>query len=171
MNRRGVTLIELLITVIIGSIAMLALAVPFSAERIFWLRGDTQAEAQRDAQLALRAIARVARQSTCYEIAGTNQVTLYAGPRVTGACTGGINGCFRGGPTFGFQFQSYPGACGASPTILLDGTRSQVTALSITRPSAGSDRLVQFQLGVTNSRGTRQSSEQLATEIFLRNAT
>ena len=41
MNRCGVTLIELLITTIIGSIAMLALAVPFSSERIFWLSGHT----------------------------------------------------------------------------------------------------------------------------------
>ena len=88
MNRRGVTLIELLITIIIGAIAMLALAVPFSAERIFWLRGDTQAEAQRDAQLALRAMARVGRQSSCYEIVGNNQITLYAGPRGAITCTG-----------------------------------------------------------------------------------
>ena len=60
-SRKGVTLIELLVTIVIGSIAMMALSVPFMSERIFWLSGDAQAESQRDAQMALRAMARVAR--------------------------------------------------------------------------------------------------------------
>ena len=167
MNRHGVTLIELLITVVIGSIAMLAMVVPFSSERIFWLRGETQAEAQRDSQLVLRAMARVARQSSCYDLVGANQVTLYSGPRA-GTCTGAVNGCFQ---SVGSQFVGYPGACGASPLTLVDGTRSQVTSLSITRPIAGSDRIIQVQIGVTHFKGTRQNSEQLATRIFLRNAT
>ena len=175
MNRRAVTLIELLITIVIGSIAMLALAVPFSAERIFWLSGRARTEAQRDAQLALRAMARMARQSACYDIVGADQITLYAGPRVAAACTGAINGCFR---RAGNQFESYSGTIctGVSPTLVIDGGRSQVTALSITRPVVGSDRLVQAQLTVSNrntagSQTQQQQTEQLLTELYLRNAT
>ena len=170
MNRRAVTLIELLITIVIGSIAMFALAVPFSAERIFWLSGRARTEAQRDAQLALRAMARVARQSACYDIVGADQVTLYAGPRVGLACTGATNGCFR---RVGNQFESYSGTLctGVSPALVIDGGRSQVTALSIIRSAAGSDRLVQAQLTVRNTAGSQQQTEQLLTELYLRNAT
>ena len=169
MNRRGVTLIELLITIVIGGIAMLALVVPFSAERIFWLKGDAQAEAQRDAQLVLRAIARTARESGCYELTGIAQITLYAGVRVGGNCTGAVNGCFR---RFGSQFESYAGTnCTGTPMVLINGGRSQVTVLTLSRPVAGSDRLAQVQqLTVTNTRGTQQSSEQMATNLYLRNA-
>ena len=169
MNRSAVTLIELLITIVIGSIAMLALAVPFSAERIFWLSGRARTEAQRDAQLALRAMARVARQSACYEIVG-DQVTFYAGARTGGNCPAAtVSGCFR---RSGNQFESYSGTLctGVSPTLLIDGGRSQVTALSIIRPAAG-DRLVQAQLTVRHTAGSQQQTEQLLTELYLRNAT
>ena len=63
---RGVTLVEVLITVVIASIAMMALAVPFVAERSFWGVGKRQTEAQRDAQLAMRTIARMGREGATY---------------------------------------------------------------------------------------------------------
>ena len=62
MNRRGVTLIELLITVMIGAIAMFALVPPFIAEGNFFRKGKRQTEAQRDAQMVLRAMARAVRE-------------------------------------------------------------------------------------------------------------
>ena len=61
--RSGVTLIELLVTVMIGAIACLGLAAPMMAERRFWIAGIAQAESQRDAQLATRALAWVAREA------------------------------------------------------------------------------------------------------------
>lgn len=62
-TRSGVTLIELLVAVIIGAIACLGLSAPMMAERRFWILGNAQAESQRNAQLATRAIARVAREA------------------------------------------------------------------------------------------------------------
>ena len=59
----GVTIVELLMAIIISSIAFMALAVPFVSERTFWIAGKAQTESQRSAQVVLRAIARVARES------------------------------------------------------------------------------------------------------------
>ncbi len=70
-NQKGVTLIEILIVAIIGAIALIALAVPFMAERRFSGLGKSQIEAQRDAQLVTRAIARIARESSASSITGS----------------------------------------------------------------------------------------------------
>ena len=66
MNRRGVTLIEMLIALVISAIAMMALAVPLIAERAMVGSGKAQTEAQRDAEMVLRAIARAALGSDQY---------------------------------------------------------------------------------------------------------
>jgi type II secretory pathway pseudopilin PulG len=63
-----VTLIEVLVTVVISAIAMMALAMPVVAERRFWTIGIQQTQVQRDAQVALRAIAKVARQSSKVDV-------------------------------------------------------------------------------------------------------
>ena len=160
MNRRGFTLIEMLMVFVISTIAMMALVLPFSAERSFWGVGKRQTEAQRDAQLALRAIARVARQTSGYTI-NNGGASLQL--------TSGVNaGCFRGGPSFSSQLQWYPATCGTgTPTLLIDGNakRSRVTNLAFSTVTA--NRLVQIQLTVTYN---NRENEILTTELFLRNA-
>lgn len=160
MNRRGVTLIELLMTIIIGSIAFFPLAVPFVGERSFWGTGQRQTEAQRDAQMVLRAMARVVRESNGYTIAA-----------------GGVT--FNGAPTCGGNpviFELHPGGvfhqhCGSNTTILIDGVRSKVTSFTPTTIIA--NKLVQVALTVTHQLRTTDSrtrSETLATQLYLRNA-
>src|SRR3990167_8594413 len=78
-SQRGVSLIEVLMVTIIGAIALMALAVPFMGERRLWGEGQSQVQAQRDAQLVTRAIARDARASEAFVITGTagnNRVTF-----------------------------------------------------------------------------------------------
>ncbi len=48
MNSRGVTFIEVLVTIVISTIAMMALAAPFVAERTTWLSGTAQVEPVED---------------------------------------------------------------------------------------------------------------------------
>ncbi len=158
-STRGVTLIELMMTLVIGSIAFFAVAVPFVAERSFSASGRRQTEAQRDAQLALRAMARVARQSTSYAIAAGGAQITFSAPG------GGSPSCFRGGPSFGNQLQRYSAACGTgSAAILIDGNRSRVTSLAMISITGN---LVRAQVQVTHQ---NQRTETLATNLFLRNA-
>ena len=165
MSRRGVTLIELLMALVIGAIAFFALTMPFIAERSFWGSGNRQTEAQRDAQMAVRALARVARQSISYAVAGGGTQVTFAAPG------GGAPSCFRGGPAFGRQLQLYAsGVCGSGPaTLLIDGNRSRVTSLVLTSVTG---RLVRAQIQVTyqNQQGQNQQPALLVTNLFLRNA-
>lgn len=148
MNRFGVTLVELLITILISSIAFFALTVPFVAERSQWGSGNRQTQAQRDAQLAMRAISRVARESTSFTPAtGTfatlcgNQTFVSVGGQLTWTdCTG-------------------------TPAVLIDGVRSQVGLFSMTAASA---KLVDVQLRVDQAGG--QEQESVRSQFFLRNA-
>ena len=156
MSRRGVTLIELLIALVISAIAFFALAMPFIAERSFWLSGNRQTEAQRDAQIAMRAIARVARASSSYAIANGGAKITFTVP--------GSTPCFQGGPAFGSQLQLFT-TCGTPPpALLIDGNRSKVTSLVMT---AVNTKLVRVQLQVTYQ---NQKNELLVTNLLLRNA-
>lgn len=158
MNQRGLTLIELLITIIISTIALLGATAPFIAERSFWASGKRQTEAQRDAQMALRSMARFARQGNGYVPTGDGHSVTF-----------NFAGCNR-------QFQ-LAGAnndqllmvdnCVAPPknVTLIDGVRSKVTQLVFTNVTS---KLVNIQLQVT--RENRQN-ETLQTDLFLRNAT
>ena len=154
----GVTLVEMLITVVIGAIALFALAVPLVARSSFEISGNAQAEAQRDAQLGLEAMERVARASNRYTVGGGGNSITFTDPA----------GCvlsFQGGPAFGSQLLMSPG-CGAAATVpLIDGNRSQVTAFAVTTVRA--NRLVRVNLTVLH-RG--RETESLQTELFLRNA-
>src|SRR3989338_6543618 len=67
-SRRGVTLIEVLMVVVISAIAMFALVPPFLAEGSLFRKGKRQTEAQRDAQMALRAMGFAARESNSAEV-------------------------------------------------------------------------------------------------------
>ena len=160
-SRRGVTLIEALITVVIGAIAMFALVPPFLAEGNLFRTGKRQTEAQRDAQMALRAMARVARESAGYNASVPGAVTFLIAP----TC--------GGNPV---TFELHAGGelhqhCGANTTILIDGARSRVANFTATSIST---RLVQIQLQVTHrlrASNPTTRSETLVTDLYLRNAT
>ena len=154
-NERGFSLIELLITMIISSIAMMALAVPFMAERSMWATGRQQAAAQRDAQMALRTMARVAREGNNYVI-NANSITF------TTPCGTKV---FQTAGNSSQQFEMVDNCAAPSQTVtLIDGTRSRVTQFN---PTAVTTRLVQIQFQITNE---GQENEQLQTQLFLRNA-
>ena len=154
-HRRGFTLIEVLMTIVISSIAMMALATPFVAERRFWLLGTAQSEAQRDAQVVLRSMARTVRQSTGYNVA-TNTFN-FAG------CPNGRQ--FRRTGAGNNQLQFVDNCPGGQTITWIDGNRSRVTNFTIT---AINSRLVQVWLDVTYN---NSENESLITEILLRNAT
>lgn len=151
-NERGFSLIELLVTMIIASIALFATAVPFMAERSFWQRGKRQVEAQRDAHLMMRSIARAARQSNHSSVTG-NILTL------TAACGTHI---FQ---TSGSEFQITNNCVSpAQTTTLIDGADSAVTQFV---PTIISSKIVKIELQITRE---SKAAEQLETQIFLRNA-
>lgn len=172
--RRGVTLIELLMTIVIGSIAMLGMWPPFVAERVFWNKGKRQTEAQRDAQMGLRAIARVAREGN-----GWDSLTLVNTPSFSriDITTGTSCGIWRieGGPALPGgpgQLQMLNEACPPNPRTLIDGVRSRVTNFRIT--TIVPNRLMRVHLEVSHRLRTsdpRTEQEILETEIYLRNGT
>jgi len=168
MNRRGVSLIELLITMIIASIALVGLSVPFVAERAMWGTGRQQAEAQRDAEVVLRTIARAAREGsnpTPLPGASSNTFTFQL-PSCGGAAVS-----FAGGPLLGGQL-TMADTCAVPPAAvtLIDGVRSQVTELVFTGvASPGTNtRRMGVRIRVTHQ---GLEDELLETEILLRNAT
>ena len=155
----GVTLVELLVTLIIAGIAFFPLAVPFFFERSFFRQGERQTEAQRDAQVAMRAIGRVARGSSGYLINGAADQVTFSDPAVA-PCTP----FFQGGPNFAGQFVMSDGCPVPQTTALIDGVRSQVVHLRFDPVVAG--RLVRAHIEVVRE---GQEREHLETEIFLRN--
>ena len=168
MNRRAFTLIELLVTMVIGVIAMFGLAAPLVAERNFWNTGKRQTEAQRDAQTAMRAIERVAREGIACPVSGSGSVAF----QVPCDRFGVINP-----PSANVLFSSQNGqlqmtnAClGGVTSILIDGVRSRVASF-ISTPII-TNRLVRIQLQVAHrlhQNNPREEDELLVTELFLRN--
>ena len=166
MNRRGFTLIEMLITLVIGSIAMFALAAPLIAEGQFFRKGKRQTEAQRDAQMAFRAIARVARQSLSYSIpaAGTLIFTEPVGGQA----------CFQSGANQLLMTRPncVGGPLGTNTTVLIDGVRSRVQNFTVTQIVP--NKLVRIHLEINHRLRTADpftEQEILETELFLRNGT
>ena len=166
-SQKGITLIEILIVSIIGVIALLALAVPFMAERRFSGLGKSQVEAQRDAQLVTRAIARVARESYSYTRGGVNITDA----SITFKQPSESFVCFRGGSTFNngqlHRLEGINATCGGIPTtttVLIDGIRSKVT--NFTATSVVPKKIVDLQINVQYQ---NQRSELLQTRIYLRN--
>lgn len=160
-SKKGITLLEALITIIIASIAFFALAMPFIAERSFWSSGERQVAAQRDAQLVTRAIARVARESDNYLIDNT------AGyPQILFDRFCGDNSSFQGGPTLGTGRLDFTNTC-VSPTqtySLIDGVKSKVTQFAVTQINA---KLFKVRINVLHE---NETNELLETQIYLRNA-
>lgn len=167
-HQKGFTLVELLITMVISVIAMFALAVPFVAERNFWNVGKRQAGAQRDAQMAMHAIARNAREGSASALGGSNGDAVLT---ITVPCPGGTTAerIIEGGPAFGSapykgQLEMRGGCAAAGATTLIDGVRSKVTNMQVTEVVP--DKLVRIRLEVTHQ---GQQNELLETELFLRN--
>ncbi len=154
---RGISLVELLTAMTISTIALSGLAVPFLAERTFWLSGESQAEAQRDAQLALRAMALVARESNGHAAFASGDQIIFANPYA------GCSFLFQGGQNFGGRFQVVDVGCTDQTTVLIDGNRSVVTNF-VVQPIT--PKLVSVQLVV---RHRNRRNETLQTQIFLRN--
>ena len=153
-NQQGVTLIELLIVMFLSIIALMAATTPFVGERSFWGTGSRQAEAQRSAQVVMRAIARVAREGTSYFILN-NQITFTTpcGTRVFQTAGNGNN-----------QFQMVDNCVIPALTVtLIYGVKSKVTQFV---PAQINTKLVDIQLQVKQE---NQQSEQLQTQIYLRN--
>ena len=170
-SRRGVTLIEVLIAVVISAIAMFALVPPFLAEGNLFRKGKRQTEAQRDAQMALRAMARVGRSGLEAPVIGSNRVGF------TVPCTlFGVGAPLTARVVFlssNGQLQMTNFCLGSGVTsTLIDGTRSRVT--SFTSTAIIPNKLVHVQLQVTHSltaTDPQSELETLDTELFLRNAT
>ena len=155
LNQRGVTLVELLVVIVISSIALMALSVPLVAERSFWASGTRQAEAQREAQLVMRAIARVAHESSSYAVAGS-QITF------TAPCGGRQ---FLTAGAGGKQFQMIDGCTSPPKTVtFIDGDETQVTQFNVTFINP---KLIGIDLEITEN---GQQNEFLQTQFFLRNA-
>ena len=155
-NERGFTLAELLIAMIISVIAVLMIAIPFVAERNFWRTGQDRVEARRDAQMVLRAMARIGRSSLEYEVGGTS-ILIFRGCsegqvfQLTGANNDQLvlmNNC----------------ATPAETQILIDGGRSRVNQFAVTPLS---DRVVRIELEIIRG---NEVSGLLQTELFVRNA-
>ena len=174
-TQKGVTLIELLMVIVISAIAMMALAVPLVAERAFLGSGQAQAESQRDGEMALRAMAHGARQSSACNItplgATNTQVQFVGGLR-----------CFKGGPDYpaagGGELHLFDESCTGSGgiAILIDGNRSKVEEMTVSEPI--NNKLVRVHLRVSHrpinlppvlDNAERVEDEVLDTEIFLRN--
>ena len=168
----GVTLVELLVTLLIAGIAFFALAVPFFSERSFWRQGERQTEAQRNAQVGLRALARSGRESSGHNlVVGTSSNTITFSNVI---CPGpdGIRGTpddftisqqFTGNPGGNGKFQM-DSCSGGPPVDFIDGNRTRVTFWQATAVTA---RLVRVRMQVTQK---GEKNELLETEIYLRNA-
>ena len=174
-SRRGVTLIELLMAIVIGAIAMFSLAPLLIAEGNFFRKGKRQTEAQRDAQMALRAIARVARGSDNFNNPGPSSACVPLGGFHTLQCDGGGVACIRYnwvGDALS-QITNFSTSCTNHPNgtvTLIDGVRSKVTSFLITSITS---KQVQVQINVTHQLRTgdpRIENELLQTELFMRNA-
>lgn len=163
---QGATLVEVLVALVIGVIVLLALAVPYASESSFWNVGNRQAEAQRDADVVLRSISKIARQCNSFTPGGSaGDVTITFVPPT------GPSVCFEGGASYptvlnGGQFHWKTGSC-TSPTstvTLIDGVASKVTNFSAT--TIVSNKLVKINLTILNK---NQQTEIMEKQIFLRN--
>ena len=157
-HRAGVTLIELLIAVIIGSIVMFALALPLVAERSMWGRGQRKTEAQRDAQMVMRAIARAARQSSQFSASG--------GLLQLSSCDGASLMVIQGGPqsTLSDKNQVRMTDCGGRTATLIDGQKSRATQLTFSRITGSL-----FKVHLEIMRDGREKAV-LETTLYARNA-
>ena len=174
MNR-GFTLVEMLVVVVISAISLMALSVPFVGGRVYALSGNNQAEAQRDAQMVLRAMARAGRECKQYSLPvgfppGATNLSFDNCP-VDPIYPAGSR-CFVGTPSTGTMILTSPNCQTPSTKVLINGVRSKVTAFTVTPIVA--NKVVNIKLTVTHqptATSSRKETEVLETDLFLRNAT
>jgi hypothetical protein len=145
----------------------MALAVPFIAERAMNLSGQAQTEAQRDAQMVMRAIARAARESTQYA-SGAFSIICDPGPDGVFGTADDVIGTRQFIP-IGSQLDLQD-TCTGQTVTLIDGVRSRVATFTLSELI--NDRLVQVQLVIQHEPrvgGGRIQVETMETEIHLRN--
>lgn len=163
LDQSGMTVIEMMIAIAVALIMMFAMAMPYSAEKLFWRQGEKQTAAQRDAQLIMRTIALAARESrgvTVTQPAGGHTQVIFDKP--CGA-SGFANVIFDGGPNFnGGAFQETNHCSGATATMI-DGVRSEVLAFDA---NVIGTNLVKISVDVLNE---NLKQEQLTTQLYLRN--
>ena len=167
---RGATLIELVIAVMIGAIVLMALVIPYAAERSFWHVGSYQAEAQRDADMVLRSMALTARQGQSYTVTNvaTNDLKVTFAMPASAGCGSPVY--FEGGTAFpsplnGGQFVWRNGCASPAATVtLIDGVKSKVSAFTPTTIVA--NKLVKVNLTVIHK---NQQTEIMEKQLFLRN--
>ena len=161
-SERGFTLAELLITMIIAVIGVLMISIPFMAERNFWRMGQARVEARRDAQMVLRAMARVGR-SSLDPVPGEKNVVTNSLTFKSGTC----EQTFRLGGADNNQLVLVNGPDCIPPDqtqVLIDGTRSRVNQFVVTPLT---DRIVRVELEIRHG---DEVSGLLQTEFFVRNA-
>jgi prepilin-type N-terminal cleavage/methylation domain-containing protein len=152
-SQAGFTLIEILMTLIITTIALIAVSGPFMAERRFWSNGMKKAMAQRDAHMILRAMEQSVRESegfTVTEFGDSDTLTL------TGTCAP----VFTGGPSLSGKLNKTD--CNGS-LDLVEGARSMVTEFNVS--SVVADKLVNVRIHVVSD----LMDEVLETQMYVRN--
>jgi prepilin-type N-terminal cleavage/methylation domain-containing protein len=159
MNRRGMTLVELLVTLVIAGIAFSTIVIPFATERAFWKVGERKAEAQQSAEVVLRAMGRHGRHASQFAITTIGPQTILTFTPISGSAM-----IFRGGPAFNggqliMQDISNSG-------VLIDGVRTKVTNYTVT--TLIPNRLVRVRLEVQHVADANRK-EVMETEIHLRN--
>ena len=172
MNSRGISLVELLMVIIISSIAFIAISIPFISERSLTAIAQRQTEAQRDAQMITRSIARVAHDSSNY-VAAPGVVGLTQNSQIT-FTTSGVGGCqitFQGGPGFNAGQLQRVDQCTASTALLIDAIRSRVLEFT---PTQINSKLFKIKLNVAHRNTATWANEPtrneiVETQIFLRN--
>ena len=173
----GVTLTEVLLATVIGAIAMFALAVPLVAERTFWGTGKRQTEAQRDAQMTLRAIARVGRAALKHKVGvppsgeGSGEIEFTDAEGNTISFLGGPKGNSEFGDGQFIVENEHGGNPDGQTEVLIDGVRSKVADFEVTSIA---QQLVHVRLQVAHSLqggDPRTEDEILETDLYLRNST
>ena len=157
----GVTLVEMLVTIVMSTMVFLSLTILLSTAQSFRGSGENQTEVQRDASLILKTMAHIARQSTGYTISLNGAKVTFT----SGACSPS----FQGGPTIGpggGQVQMSDGCSIPTTTLLIDGAWSRATQFQMT--SVSPNKVVHARIQITY-RGLQ--NELLETDLFLRNGT
>ena len=155
----GFTLVEMLVTILMSALVFFSLAMLLSTAQSFRGSGENQTEAQRDASLVLKTMARIARQSTSYTISLNGAKVTFT----SGACSPS----FQGGPTIGpggGQVQMSDGCSTLATTLLIDGAWSRATQFQMTVVSS---KVVHARVQITYQ---GRQNELLETDLFLRNA-
>ena len=172
VSQRGMTFIELIIAIVISVIALFGLAPLLISGTTSVGTGKRRAEAGRDTEMVIRAMARKAREAKNATIASPTDITFIS-PTAPVATPCGWR--FRS-PSAGQLSMTDTCTAGSQPVVLIDNVRSQVLIFVVTATSIvkGKTRLVNVNLTVAHqlrtTAGQRQNNETFQTDLYLRNA-